>query len=431
MPLVLAFAFVGGLLTIVAPCTLPIVPLMLGAGATGGYRRAIGITFGFGATFVVLSVLLSSALVAAGISTNQLRAGSALALGFFGAFLAFPSLADRLASRLPRFVGFGSRGAAGSSGLLGGLATGAALGFIWAPCVGPIMASVIAVAATSGPSLQGLAIALAYVAGAALPLFAIAMLGQRAIRAAGSPARRARIQQAFGALMIAASLVVATQFDVQLENSVASVLPAGWTATLDSLAQGPGTQEGAGPVQSTSNTPTSPVQGDPALGPAGLPAPIASSLPSAVPLDDLGPAPELQGITAWINGPPLTMASLRGKAVLVHFWTFDCINCRDVQPYVKAWYARYAAAGFVVVGVHTPELSFERDLGNVRTAVAQDGLTFPVAFDPAFATWNAYANRYWPAFYFVDRSGHIRHVHFGEGDYAGSEQVIRELLGQT
>jgi cytochrome c biogenesis protein CcdA/thiol-disulfide isomerase/thioredoxin len=431
MPLVLAFAFIGGLLTVVAPCSLPIVPLVLGAGATGGYRRALGIMLGFGSTFVALSVLLSSALVAAGISTNQLRAGSALALGFFGAFLALPALGDRLASRLPRFVGFGSRGTAGSSGLLGGLATGAALGFIWAPCVGPIMASVIAVAATSGPSLQGLAIALAYVAGAALPLFAIAVLGRRAVRAAGSPARRVRIQQAFGVLMIAASVVVVIQLDVPLENTVTSVLPAGWAATLDSLAQGPGTRGGTVQVQSSSTAQAAAAQGDAALGSAGLPAPIASSLPAAVPLDDLGFAPELRGITAWINSPPLTMASLRGKVVLVHFWTFDCINCRDVQPYVKAWYARYAAAGLVVVGVHTPELSFERDIGNVRTAVADGGVTFPVAFDPAFDTWNAYANKYWPASYFVDRSGHIRHVHYGEGDYAGSEQVIRELLSQN
>ncbi len=431
MPLVLAFAFIGGLLTVVAPCTLPIVPLVLGAGATGGYRRAFGIMLGFGSTFVALSVLLSSALVAAGISTNQLRVGSAVVLGFFGALLALPALGDRLASRLPRFVGFGWHGAAWSSGLLGGLATGAALGFIWAPCVGPIMASVIAVAATSGPTLQGLIIALAYVAGAALPLFAIAMLGRRAVRAAGSPARRARIQQAFGVLMIATSVVIVTRLDIPLENTLASVLPAGWAATLDSVAQGSGTQGGPGHMDSGSAAQTTATQEEAALGASRLPAPIAANLPTAVPLDDLGLAPELHGITAWINSPPLTMASLRGKVVLVHFWTFDCINCRDVQPYVKAWYARYAAAGFVVVGVHTPELSFERDIGNVRTAVADDGVTFPVAFDPAFATWNAYANTYWPAFYFVDRSGHIRHVHYGEGDYAGSEQVIRELLGQT
>ena len=150
----------------------------------------------------------------------------------------------------------------------------------------------------------------------------------------------------------------------------------------------------------------------------------------AVALEDLGPAPELTGITAWINSDPLTLASLRGKVVLVHFWTFGCINCIHVQPYVKAWYDQYAADGFVVVGVHTPELSFERDIGNVRDAVAKDDVRFPVAFDPAYATWNAYRNRYWPAFFFVDKNGRIRHTHFGEGDYDGSEQVIRELLAE-
>ena len=150
----------------------------------------------------------------------------------------------------------------------------------------------------------------------------------------------------------------------------------------------------------------------------------------AVPLEDLGPAPELTGIAAWINSPPTTLADLRGKVVLVHFWTFGCINCIHVQPYVKAWFDRYAADGFVVLGVHTPELSFERDLGNVRQAVAQDGIRFPVAFDPDFTTWNAYRNSYWPAFYFVDRAGRIRHVHFGEGDYDGSEAVIQELLAE-
>ena len=292
------------------------------------------------------------------------------------------------------------------------------------------MASVIAVAATSGPSLQGLAIALAYVAGAAVPLLAIAVLGRQAVRAAGSPAP-APGSCRHSALMIAASLVVATQRDVPLENSVASILPAGWTATLDSLAQGPATEGGTRQVQSTSSPQSSAVHGAAVPISADLPASIASSLPFAVPLDDLGIAPELRGITAWINSPPLTIASLRGKVVLVHFWTFDCINCRGVQPYVEAWYARYASAGLVVVGVDTPELSFERDLGNVRAAVADDGVTFPVAFDPAFDTWNAYANKYWPAFCFVDRSGRIRHVHYGEGDYAGSEQVIRKLLSQT
>jgi thiol-disulfide isomerase/thioredoxin len=162
-------------------------------------------------------------------------------------------------------------------------------------------------------------------------------------------------------------------------------------------------------------------------GASTAPAPTA---PPAVALEDLGPAPELTGITAWINSDPTTLAALRGKVVLVHFWTFACINCIHVQPYVKAWYDKYGADGFVVIGVHTPELSFERDLGNVRDAVATDGVTFPVAFDPNFATWNAYRNVYWPAFYFIDKQGVIRHEHFGEGDYDGSEAVIRELLAE-
>ena len=164
---------------------------------------------------------------------------------------------------------------------------------------------------------------------------------------------------------------------------------------------------------------------------AQLPTPVAGSLPTNVALEDLGSAPELTGIDAWINSDPMTISSLRGKVVLVEFWTFGCINCQHVQPYVKAWYDRYISAGLVVIGVHTPELSFERDLGNVRDAVAKADIRFPVAFDPAFATWNAYRNSYWPAFFFVDRSGRIRHTHVGEGDYDGSEQVIRELLSES
>ena len=147
-------------------------------------------------------------------------------------------------------------------------------------------------------------------------------------------------------------------------------------------------------------------------------------------LPDLGAAPELRGITEWINSPPLTLKALRGSVVLVHFWTFDCINCQNVQPYVKDWYARYRDQGFTVIGVHTPELDVERHIANVRDAVTRKGVAFPVAFDPSFATWNAYGNHYWPAFYFVDKRGRVRHAHFGEGEYERSEQVIRELIAE-
>ena len=154
------------------------------------------------------------------------------------------------------------------------------------------------------------------------------------------------------------------------------------------------------------------------------------SMKAAAALPDLGAAPELRGITAWINSEPLTLASLRGTVVLVHFWTFDCINCQNVQPYVKNWYARFKDRGFTVIGVHTPELDIERDIDNVKTAVKTKGVTFPVAFDPDYATWNAYGNHYWPAFYFVDKRGRIRFARYGEGEYEHSARVIEQLLAE-
>jgi thiol-disulfide isomerase/thioredoxin len=148
-------------------------------------------------------------------------------------------------------------------------------------------------------------------------------------------------------------------------------------------------------------------------------------------LPDFGPAPELAGISDWINTEPTSLAALRGTVVLVHFWTFACVNCRNLQPHVKAWYARYGGDDFTVLSVHTPELAFERDLDNLRRAIAEKGVRYPVAVDPDFRTWDAYRNRYWPAFYFIDRRGHIRHTQFGEGGYDRAEAVIRELIAEA
>jgi thiol-disulfide isomerase/thioredoxin len=295
------------------------------------------------------------------------------------------------------------------------------------------MAAVIAVAISRGPSADTIAIASAYVAGAAIPLGLIAGWGRRATRSLGAAVAGGRLQRSFGIAMVLSALLVISGLDLSVENGISAFLPAGWTGALTSVEQQPAVQDGLATLEESgvnnqggtrSAVPTGP---DAAAG--QLPAPIATTLPSSVMLENLGAAPDFQGITAWINSPALTIAGLRGEVVLVEFWTFACINCQHVQPYVKAWSDRYGPAGLVVVGVHSPELSFERDLGNVRQAVAQAGLHYPVAFDPAFATWNAYANSYWPAFYFIDKGGQIRHSHFGEGDYAGSEQVIRQLLG--
>lgn len=205
--------------------------------------------------------------------------------------------------------------------------------------------------------------------------------------------------------MAVAAVFVLTGLDVALAARVANVLPPGLARGLLAIEDEPAVQEGLDVLK-----------------------PSPTSVTTATSLGDLGVAPELIGISDWINTPALTMAGLRGKVVLVEFWTFACSNCQAVQPWVVGWDARYAAEGLVVLAVHTPELSFERDLGNVRAAVSAAGLRYPIAVDPEYATWNAFQNRYWPALYFVDKRGHIRHVHYGEGDYDGSEAVIRQLL---
>jgi thiol-disulfide isomerase/thioredoxin len=155
---------------------------------------------------------------------------------------------------------------------------------------------------------------------------------------------------------------------------------------------------------------------------------LAAGARERLDLPDLGEAPELRGITEWINSEPLTLHALRGQVVLVHFWTFDCINCQNVQPYVKRWHGTHAEQGLRIIGIHTPELDIERDPANVRAAVRSNGVTFAVGIDAGYDTWDAYRNRYWPAFYWIDRSGRIRFTHFGEGEYAEQERVIRALL---
>ena len=411
---VVLFAFVAGLLTILAPCTLPVIPLVLGGsagGAPGGGRRRIaGIFVGFGASFLAVTVLFAAALAAAGVTTDRLRIVAAAILGLVGLTIAWPrlgrvverALAPVQAGATSRIVG---RSGTPANDLLSGVAIGAGIGLIWAPCVGPIMAAVIATAVVSGPTPLAAAIGAAYVAGAAIPLAAIARWGRRASQAVDA-ARAERVRRGFGVAMALAAAVVLTGLDIPLQSRLTAGLP-GLGSLLFAVEQQPAVQEDLLVLR-----------------------PSAAAQTDTVPLADLGPAPELTGITAWINTEPTSLAALRGKVVLVHFWTFGCINCIHVQPYVKAWYERYAAEGFVVLGVHTPELSFERDIANVREAVAKADVRFPVAFDPSYATWNAYANSYWPAFYFVDKAGHIRHVHFGEGDYDGSEAVIRELLAE-
>ncbi|MEO5703442.1 MAG: cytochrome c biogenesis protein/redoxin [Candidatus Limnocylindrales bacterium] len=411
MLVLVSFAFIAGVVSILAPCTLPVVPLVMGAGAGGGSRRPVGIVVGLAISFVAVTIILASILAALGISTAGLRVVAVIALGSIGLTLAWPWFARRVDATFRPVAQLGVRLAGGQSrnGFRSGVAMGAAIGLVWAPCVGPIMAGTIAVAATRGPSLETALVALAYVAGAALPLLAVARLGRRFVDRVGGLAADMKPRRALGSLTVVAALLIATGLDARVQSAVTAVLPAEWSAVLYSVERQPIIQQEVRALDKS--------------------APTASG-PADVSLGQYGQAPEFEGITAWINTEPLTISGLRGRVVLVHFWTFGCINCQNVQPYVKAWYGRYAAQGFEVIGVHTPELSFEKDIANVREAVIDKGVTFPVAFDPNFRTWNAYANSYWPAMYFIDKAGRIRYAHVGEGAYAEQEQVIRQLLAE-
>ena len=430
MATLLVFAFIAGMLTTLSPCALPVLPFVLGSVDGGNRPRTIGVIAGFAASFVASAVLLAAVLVALGLSTQPLRLGSAVLLGLFGLTLAVPALSLWFEGHAGAIALIGTRVTSRvGGGLSGGFVLGAAIGLVWAPCLGPIMGAVIAAAVVAGPSGGALAVSLAYVSGAGLGMAAVAVVGRRVIGAVGRPETVATAQRLLGLTMVVAAFAVVTGLDFVAGQALTRVLPADIARAIVAVEERPDVEEELSVIRPT----------EPSVGTSGgvagavnsnvaLPQPLSSTLPASVALEDLGSAPEVRGITDWINSEPLSLGSLRGKVVLVHFWTFGCINCIHVQPYVKAWYDRYHEAGLVVVGVHTPELSFERDIGNVRKAVAEADVRFPVAFDPAYATWQAYGNHYWPAFYFVDRHGAIRHVHFGEGDYDGSEQVIRQLL---
>jgi cytochrome c biogenesis protein CcdA/thiol-disulfide isomerase/thioredoxin len=401
---VILFAFAAGILTIVAPCTLPVLPAVLGGGIGPGRHRLLGLCLGFGGTFLALTFLIASALAALGLTSSTLRPVAALVLLAAGATLALPAI-GRLVERVVQRRGgppgpLASTGNPGDSGFWRGLAMGSALGLIWAPCVGPLMGPVIAAAVVEGPTLEGVAVGGAYVVGAVIPIAIIAAMGRRVTRRVDARATD-QVRRAFGAGMVVVALVVLTGTDASLAATLTAAFPTQAGTQFEAAGAGASTR----PEDTILTT-------------------------DGAALEDLGAAPELSGITAWINSNPLTLASLRGRVVLVEFWTFGCINCIHVAPYVRAWYDTYGAQGFTVIGVHTPELSFERDLGNVRDAVAKAGIRYPVAFDPDFATWRAYQNQYWPAFYLIDKRGHVRLVKAGEGGYDASEAAIRALLAE-
>jgi cytochrome c biogenesis protein CcdA/thiol-disulfide isomerase/thioredoxin len=398
--LLLLFALIAGAGTAISPCVLPVLPALLSAGATGGRRRPLGIVLGLAVTFTITIVGLATVVDGVGLGDGSLRSLAVIVLLAFGVTLLVPRLSDRVEAWLSPLIRLGPK--TRGDGFVTGLGVGAALGFVYAPCAGPILAAVISVSAASG---RIVAVAIAYAVGSAAMLLLLALGGRRILTRFRGPA----LQRVLGVVMILTALAVATDRDVAFQNLIAADLPGFLVNPTGGLERSTAVARRL----------------DDLRGPSKFASVSGPSLPK------LGAAPDFTGITHWLNSKPLTMQQLRGKVVLIDFWTYTCINCLRTLPYVRAWDQRYRDKGLVVVGVHTPEFGFEKETSNVREAIARNHLQYPVAQDNDYGTWDAWGNQFWPAKYLVDAKGQVRYTHFGEGDYSTTEVEIRTLLSEA
>jgi cytochrome c biogenesis protein CcdA/thiol-disulfide isomerase/thioredoxin len=422
--LLMLFGFVAGAATALSPCVLPVLPIALSAGATGGRRRPLGIVVGLAVSFTFATVALVYVISAFGLPNDLLRKLAIVVLLLFGVILMIPPLAARVEAWLSRFASRAGVAGGGRDGFWSGTAVGASLGLVYAPCAGPILAGVITVSASQSFTAGRLAVALSYGIGSAVVLYFLMLGGRRVV--APLARRGPGLQVAMGAVMVVVALAMLQNYDIRFQNSIATDLPSFLVNPTHGL-------EDTAAARSALNE----VRGEAAHGvgakAVGAPQPVANAA-GRLRLPVLGKAPEFVDNQRWFNTPgdrPLTLRGLRGRVVLVDFWTYSCINCLRTLPYLKAWDARYRKDGLTIVGVHSPEFPFEHDASNVAEAIERNGLRYPVVQDNDLATWNAYGNQYWPAEYFIDAQGNVRYVHFGEGSYGEKEQVIRQLLAES
>jgi cytochrome c biogenesis protein CcdA/thiol-disulfide isomerase/thioredoxin len=396
----IVIGLLAGAITAISPCVLPVLPILLAGSAAGPPRRPYAIIAGLVASFTVFTLFAAALLDAVGLPQDFLRNLAIVLLFAVAAILIFPRLGELVSARLARLARRPTRD------LGGGFLLGASLGLVFVPCAGPVLAAVTVIAAEREVGLDALVLTLSYALGAALPMLAVAVAGQRALaRTRALQSHAVTVRRALGVVVGVTALAIALDFDRPFQTNI-----PGYTAGLQEQ-----------------------VEESAAAGRAIERVTGRAPRPELARLQDLGSAPEFMGISHWINTPggrPLTLARLRGKVVLVDIWTYSCINCLRTLPHLRAWYDRYRGSGLEIVGVHSPEFAFERVPDNVQDAVRSLDIEYPVALDNDFATWKAYENQYWPAKYLIDRNGHIRFHHFGEGEYRQTEDHIRTLLSE-
>jgi cytochrome c biogenesis protein CcdA/thiol-disulfide isomerase/thioredoxin len=405
-----ALAYLGGVLTIISPCILPVIPFVLARADRPFLRNGLPMLIGMSLAFAVVASLAS---VAGGwvVSANQYgRLAALVLLAVFGLTLLFPELADRIMRPL---VSVGARLSQSAEGaaeetLLAPLVLGIATGFLWAPCAGPVLGLILTGAALNGANFGTALLLLAYAAGAATSLALALVVGGRVFAVMKKSIGAGDwIRRGLGALVLVAVVAIALGADTGFLTNISI---GGTTALEQSLL------DKLRPNQKVAKV-------EPSMTMQAKPSDEANA---ELPVEEL--MPSLAGAQEWLNSPPLTLEALKGKVVLVDFWTYSCINCLRSILYVRAWAEKYKDHGLVVIGVHAPEFAFERNVANVKTALGTFKISYPVAIDNEYKIWRSFENEYWPAHYFIDSNGKVRHHHFGEGDYDESERVIQKML---
>jgi cytochrome c biogenesis protein CcdA/thiol-disulfide isomerase/thioredoxin len=402
--LIYLLAFVGGVLTILSPCILPVLPFVFARADQPFRRSGLPLLVGMALTFSVVAV---AAAFGGHWVVRLNQGGRYLAMIIFlllGVSLLFPSIAEALTRPLVRAGSKLQGGPSAETGVGKSFVLGISTGLLWAPCAGPILGLILTGAAIQGPGARSSFLLLAFALGAATSLGIALFAGNKVFSALKrSLSFEVWIRRGLGVAVILGVVAIALGWDTNLLTKFSFVNTAkAEEALIDKL-------HSQKPV-------------------ATLAASAAGTQPT---LDDEGPMPDLSGAVAWLNSPPLSSNSLKGKVVLIDFWTYSCINCLRALPYVESWAAKYKDAGLVVIGVHTPEFAFEKESSNVEKAVHDLKITYPVAIDSDYKIWQAFNNEYWPAHYFIDGKGRIRYHHFGEGEYGESERVIQELLKEN
>jgi cytochrome c biogenesis protein CcdA/thiol-disulfide isomerase/thioredoxin len=414
--LLMLFAFVAGAGTALSPCVLPVLPAVLSAGVTGGRRRPLGVVTGLAISFTFAVVALVYLIDVLGLPDDLLRNIAIGVLVVFGVMLLMPPVADRVEAWVSRFGGAPAmrRG----EGFWSGMVLGGSLGFVYAPCAGPILAGVITVSAAQDFTVGRLAVALAYGIGSAAVLYVL-VLGGRRIGDRLAP-YRGRVQMALGAVMIATASLMAADLDLEFQTAIADDLPSALVNPTGELEESAAVSDDLAAVR----------------GGHGASEGGAREAEQGIDLPALGAAPDFILTQNWFNtdrGEALSISDLNadGRVVLIDFWTYTCINCIRTLPHLKSWDAEYRDDGLTIVGVHAPEFPFERDAGNVADAIEENRIEYPVVQDNEFGTWTAFGNQYWPAKYLIDAEGQVRYAHFGEGAYGTTEAAIRSLLAEA